>query len=341
MAFTPITADTSWQDLAIAQQIAVAYNKRRTACALSTLTVPDSAVKVFDFVYAVQSGIEDMATRWGNPTVPLSGQTALPERFASVSACMSYAGLTMGGYWRRIADGGTQPASWSSYTAAGWSYGKIVSKDLAGPWLWQDLMSALSALKRLVNGASTSNYTVSDSYNEVRVTASPATPTWEASGAPDRTAVSQTLTGGELLLVVRKTYDEFQYAADDIDTIDASFRALRLLPDDTVGGPSGSSTTRRFVLLIPADTTEVFASITGLSTASIGKTVAVVPTEADGKATWWPATPTALPSDWSTLSGFIAWADVPTNTAIAKRLAIPAANRRYVCDYAFVDGATS
>lgn len=151
MAFTLIDSDTSWQSLSIAQEIAASYNLRRSLCDLSTISTPTENIEVFDFVLAVQTGIEEMANDiWLNNSASLSayvGQSARPA-VMSLPQAMTLAGLTASGYWRRIADGGSQPAAWTDYGATGWSYGKMVDKDLAGPWLFQDIQLALSALTR-------------------------------------------------------------------------------------------------------------------------------------------------------------------------------------------------
>ncbi|MFA7463054.1 MAG: hypothetical protein WCY59_07930 [Anaerovoracaceae bacterium] len=157
MGWTGIDVDTSWQDLTIAQEIATAYNKRvaalseteRTAVGVEEIT-PAETMTVFDFVYTVQTGIEAMATKWSDKTFTLVGQTVYPSSFATVAAMMTSAGLTESGYWRRIAEAGTPPAAWTNYAEAGWSYGKITDKDLAGPWLFIDLETALSELTRRV-----------------------------------------------------------------------------------------------------------------------------------------------------------------------------------------------
>jgi len=152
MAFTLIDSDTSWQDLAIAAEIAASYNLRRTLMGLSTIADPTADTTVYDFVLAIQTGIEAMAAdAWINNSGSLSGfegQSAYPSKLTHAQAKTS-AGLTESGYWRRIADEGTQPATWTDYDATGWSYGKITDKDLAGPWLFKDIQLALSALTRV------------------------------------------------------------------------------------------------------------------------------------------------------------------------------------------------
>lgn len=151
MAFIAIDSDTSWQELAIAEELAISYNLRRALCGLSAIDTPTQATEVYAFVRAMQEGIEAMADDlWFNNSAALSGytgQSAYPS-IMSLAGAMTAAGLTASGYWRRIAEGGTQPTPWTSYTATGWSYGKITDKDLAGPWLFKDLQLALTALTR-------------------------------------------------------------------------------------------------------------------------------------------------------------------------------------------------
>jgi hypothetical protein len=160
MAFIAIDSDTSWQNLAIAQEIVASYNLRRQVFGLSTLSAPSEATVVYAFVRALQEGIEEMIGYnyygygayygWLSPADALSsysGQSSYPSPM-SLSSGMTAAGLTASGYWRRIAEGGTQPSTWTNYSASGWSYGKITSKDLAGPWLFKDIQSALAILTR-------------------------------------------------------------------------------------------------------------------------------------------------------------------------------------------------
>lgn len=151
MAFIVIDGDTSWQDLAIAEELATSYNRRRALCGLATIAAPTQATEVYAFVRALQEGIEAMADDlWLNNSAALTayeGQASYPS-IMSLSGAMTAAGLTASGYWRRIAEGGTQPAAWANYAAEGWAYGKITSKDLAGPWLFKDLQVAMSALTR-------------------------------------------------------------------------------------------------------------------------------------------------------------------------------------------------
>lgn len=159
MSWTVIDADTSWQDLEIAQEIATAYNKRVAVYnafspseSVSTIT-PGVTMTVREFVSAVQNGINLMSTRWSDPDLTLSNTLdAIPWGHADADAFYTGAGLTGSGGFRRIPEGGSAPADWTVYDDAGWSYGPIAAKDLAGPWLWQDLQTALSHMTRFVTG---------------------------------------------------------------------------------------------------------------------------------------------------------------------------------------------
>ena len=176
MAWKTINVDTSWQDLDVASEIALAYDRRvgilttteRTAAGVSILFPsgdPSESNTVYDLVYALQVGIAKLYSYFSNPTAALAGSTSYPANYASAAAMFSAAGLTSSGYFRRIASGGTQPATWTSYGAPGWSYGTIQSGDLAGPWLWIDLQNALTALTRRIyslNSATAPNLQVYD-----------------------------------------------------------------------------------------------------------------------------------------------------------------------------------
>jgi hypothetical protein len=151
MAFTTININTSWQDLAIAVEIANSYNLRRRLKNLEPIAVPDQDVKVFDFILAIQSGIEAMATTWMDNAGAItdyqygaSGSIA-PETEADL---MALAGLTESGYWRRVPVDGDKPADWTEYDDAAYSYGKIQDGDMAGPWLFKDIQLVMQKMTR-------------------------------------------------------------------------------------------------------------------------------------------------------------------------------------------------
>lgn len=173
MPWTNITKDTSWQELAIASEIAEAYNWRvaalpeawRAGLGLAEID-PNENMTVRDFVRAVQDGIEAMAPYFSDPELDLSGLTEYPIantvfRYDNAQELFDAAGLTGTGGWRRISEGNDAPDPWTSYGAAGWEYGKIGDKDLAGPWLFKDLQLAMAKLYRRIG-----NPDVIESYME-------------------------------------------------------------------------------------------------------------------------------------------------------------------------------
>jgi len=103
MSFSSINpTTTSWQSLTIAKQIRVAYNKRRTACGMSTYANPTNAVTVYDFIWEMQKGIEEMCLSFADPEEEIEGAISMPHNFTTVYEAMTKAELTQTGYWRRI-----------------------------------------------------------------------------------------------------------------------------------------------------------------------------------------------------------------------------------------------
>lgn len=190
MGWTAIDINTSWQDLAIAQEIAAAYNLRADACGADHIEAT-GAVTVYDFVRAAQLGIGSMlalqggGTFWADPSGRYTGSTSgsVWDNVWDFSAFMTYVGLYGNGVfpgWRRVTEysGGVVPANWESYhawadTVTGGDFGVIEDKDLAGPWLFIDLQTALSGLTRLcvLTAMYTSKYSVGSG-----IPMSPSTP---------------------------------------------------------------------------------------------------------------------------------------------------------------------
>jgi len=164
MSFSPITVDTSWQDLAIAKEIAVALNKRIAAvgapCTLEELlhitSFDTDRVSVYDFVQTCQAEIESLCTRFCNAGLDKVADGVLISTFPNTETFMSVAGLPWhnGNHgWHRMPNGQTPVDEWPDYS--NWTTkGKIQPKDLAGPWLFKDLEIALSALTRVVTHTS-------------------------------------------------------------------------------------------------------------------------------------------------------------------------------------------
>lgn len=155
MAWTTVDANTSWQELAIAQEIVTAYNKRAAACGVATISASED-MTVFDFIYTVQTGIAYMTSYWTNPDATYTGSTFPHDAFQE-NELMQFAGLPGDGVypgWRRLPEGGTLPVGWDVYI--NWdTFGVIQSKDVAGPWLFVDLQLALSVMTRRVHTTET------------------------------------------------------------------------------------------------------------------------------------------------------------------------------------------
>jgi hypothetical protein len=152
MAFTTIDINTSWQDLAIAIEIANSYNLRRRLKNLEVIAVPTHDTLVFDFIFAIQTGLEEMANdRWMNNSGAIvdyklgSSGSIAAETTADL---MALAGMTSTGYWRRVPVDGDAPADWTDYGDAVYSYGKIEDGDLAGPWLFKDIQLLMEKMTR-------------------------------------------------------------------------------------------------------------------------------------------------------------------------------------------------
>ena len=266
MAFTLIDSDTSWQDLAIAAEIKASYNLRRTLLGLSTIADPTADTTVYDFVLAIQTGIEAMAAdEWINNSGALAdfeGESAYPSKMTLAQA-MTAAGLTESGYWRRIADSGTQPATWTDYGAAGWSYGKITDKDLAGPWLFKDIQLALSALTRRMT-----NYTRwrSKIGSYVGALPFPSTPMswggWQTSSTQTPEYRSQKFLRGTAYVAVLEWQVDIPEAVADCE----ADRLLITIPRD-VGSPAYASVTGKtgYANLTAAEISTVFAKVVGNS----------------------------------------------------------------------------
>lgn len=212
MGWTAITTDTSWQELAIASEIAQAYNWR-VAAAPESLELdeidPNENMTVRDFVRAVQDGIEAMAPYFCDPELDLSeveAQASATElNYADAQALFDAAGLTGAGGWRRIAEGNDAPDPWTSYGASGWEYGKIGDKDLAGPWLFKDLQLALAKLYRRLGTVDALTEAMEASDNEENRDDPPVWPS-VSPDAPAYASISSWANDGEY----------FVFAADSV-----------------------------------------------------------------------------------------------------------------------------
>jgi hypothetical protein len=158
MAFEVITSDTKINSLRIAKQLYVAYTHRMAALrirytiASEYVTEPDTDTNLYAYLKGLQKFVQEQAERFYDPSATLDGAEAYPSAMTfSGAAFASATGLSETGRWRRVPDGTNPPslANWSNYDDTVYSYGAITLLDVAGPWLWQDLITAFEKLTRI------------------------------------------------------------------------------------------------------------------------------------------------------------------------------------------------
>ena len=285
MAFIAIDTDTSWQDLYVAEEIATSYNRRRLLFGLSEIATPTADTLVYDFVLALQTGIEEMMGYdyfgygtfygWLLNTAALSsyeGQAATPTPLTQ-AAGMTAAGLTASGYWRRIAEGGTQPTTWTNYAADGWSYGKIESKDLAGPWLWKDIQLALSALTRAKLPFTQRRYKGGAYLGSTTTIPSTAMSfgSWSTSGLDTGFFIGKQKTGSTISFInVQISIAEFRFDINSSFDALESDRLLLTIPNDRNPSYGSKADKKAFDNLGVADVSTVIdQTVSNTSTKSV------------------------------------------------------------------------
>jgi len=330
MAFSTVTADTALNDLDLALEIAVAINKRCAVARVTGITVPEVGTNFRPFIRAAQEKIQAVARSFSTPSATLAGQSSLPASW-TLGAAMSASGLTASGYWRRIPASGSLPSTWSSYADAAYSYGLAEENDLIGPWLYADLMAALSKLTRHAGHPSGSAVDYF-AYEINHPTPEPAP--FELSG----TVAVATYEGGGFdgaaAVIITK---EITGSVHDVYGLVSALR-LRLPRRDI----TGATETRTMVYIPRGDLP--FSSITGLSAGDLGKTLTAAPTELlSGYAARWiwgsQSTINALSVLWSSLSSQLDW---PSGYFLARAaVELSPADACLVTDYDMRDGATS
>lgn len=140
----PSNIDTSWQSLAIAKQLAEAYNERAKCCFLQTIEsqlgitdFDNDKVSVYKFISKMQTGILSMRQYFVNPALPILGQRNFLTPYASNSA-LYVAAQIPNGFYRMPFTGGS-------------ANGLIQDGDKAGWWLFDDLQKCLTVMKRRVH----------------------------------------------------------------------------------------------------------------------------------------------------------------------------------------------
>lgn len=179
MAFEVISSDTKINSLRIAKQLYVAYSHRTAALRASTdrdedyVSEPSQNTRLFTFIAGLQNFVKNEGGSFYKPDFVLNGSESsyVPTMYLDGSVFASVTGLKASGRWRRIPAGSTPPtpAQWSAYDWTGYSYGAIQDGDIAGPWLWQDLIKAFEKLTRI---KADDYLTITECYSDSEYTAS-------------------------------------------------------------------------------------------------------------------------------------------------------------------------
>ena len=145
-AFTP-PANATWQTLL--NELTLAYSERRQAVGSAAYTATDDRdVQAAAYWAAMQGWIQSncgLFIDWVNgPTNPRAYDPYFWGLFLgfSLSAFRAAAGLNALGF-RRVPEG----VEWDGETDPEWSYGVMQAGDTIGPWIFEDLQKAFSALR--------------------------------------------------------------------------------------------------------------------------------------------------------------------------------------------------
>lgn len=154
-----VTFADSAQAYELAKRIYDAYVRRCEAVGYTptaSYEPVDASTKIFDFISNMQSAIESLADyAWWDPNEDLEVFDSVldVDGFVKLSAdelltASGLTGETSGAkYWRRIPNYSGPPSD-LTYANEAFSYGPIQDKDLAGPWLFEDLQTALKFMRR-------------------------------------------------------------------------------------------------------------------------------------------------------------------------------------------------
>jgi len=369
MAFPTITADTELNDLALARHMANSVNKRLSAIqqGLAYPALVSTGTNLKTFISAAQDALAgaiaiSTSARLGfaDPALTLAGRTSLPSVWGQTNI-LAAAGLTASGVWRRIPEGTAPPtaAEWENYHWSGYQYGKIQQRDIAGPWLWADLISLLAKLTRTVCKQKVENIV-----SEWEAIDSASGEAWTN---PYAQSPGETLTGNVSVAVQNNPHGHPAFGgnvaqmqiAKGIQTpppndpywppnswrwwtegkVECSHCVMQ--SPEPVGPPSvpGAnifSSVRRLIVLPVGDSG--LGSVFG--NWNLGQTNVVTDFEIGVMHTierWFPRPPSSINQDavaWSSISSQVHYDSSP----YSKQVAIPADNLAVVTDFNFYDG---
>ena len=144
-AFSTISAGATMQNLAFVNELLTAYSEHRQVLGQSAVAplVTANTIQSSDFWAAMQGWVESNLTSFVDHTATIAGETAVP--MWTVANFKTQSGLTGSGtgngMWRRLT--GDSWANWTDYASAIFTYGGCQPSDVKGPWLIQDLETAL------------------------------------------------------------------------------------------------------------------------------------------------------------------------------------------------------
>ena len=295
MAFTSITAETPWNSLALAQEVYQACLHRCGAAYATTKTAwdgriplwdePSTSTPVFTFIRKAQQFILAHMTAFSPPSIALTADSEIvispygSSSFAEETGLDGKDAYNNFAFWRRVPEGATPPthAQWADYDWEGYSYGPIQQKDVAGPWLWADIMAALVKMTRTVaHSPYSSSNTVEYRYEKT-------------SASRDSTPPYAALTGNIILPVVPvsgvKPLEVEMYRNPWAGSSTGLRIELRLREAEYYVAP-GVSVTNKMVVSPRYDSSDWPGSIFGVSASEMGKTIARDPLStrtADGR----------------------------------------------------------
>lgn len=295
MAFTPITAETPWNSLALAQEVyqaslhrcgaAYAARKSQWDGQIPLWGAPSTSTPVFTFIRKAQQFILTYMTAFSPPSAPLTADSEIAINTYHAQSFAEETGLTGKdvynnfAFWRRVPEGATPPthAQWADYDWNGYSYGGIQQKDVAGPWLWADIMAALVKMTRtLSSGPYSPSNTVEYRYESTTATESSPPP---YAALPGNITLPVVTSAGVNPLMV-SMYRNLGGGSSTGLEIELRIREAEYYVAD------GVSVTNKMVVSPRYGAGDYPGSIFGLSVADMGKTISRAPLstrEADGR----------------------------------------------------------
>ncbi len=283
MAFTSITAETPWNSLALAQEVyqaclhrvgaAYAAEKTQWNGQIPLLSAPSTSTPVYTFIRGAQRTILKYMTTFCPPSAPLTADSEIGINTYHGQSFAEETGLTGKDvynnfqFWRRVPEGATPPthAQWADYDWEGYSYGLIQQKDVAGPWLWADIIAALVKMTRVLAHSPWSSAATAE-YRYESTTATAASPPPYAA-LPGNITLPVVASAGNTPLMVLMSRSDVGGSSARLD-IELRIREAEYYVAD------GVSVTNKMVISPRYSPSDWPGSIFGVSASEMGKTIA-------------------------------------------------------------------